>query len=156
METRAVRHHAWLHTAVQTWLMSTFVFTLTLSLWVTAEADTTYRFTPVELNAGDGADPVVTGMAPSGLFIGSYYDPIGGGVPGFRGLNRASQMLPTLQPQAINAAGTIVGLYWAGGDFGQQVEAGFILSGSAFVTLKLPESWSARANGINQAGSSSA
>jgi hypothetical protein len=124
METRAVGHYIWTRTAVQTWLM---VLTLTMALWATAEAATPqYTFTKINLGVGQATELAVTGMGPTGLLVGTYYDPVGGKVLGFRGLGTAFRALYDLMPQAINAQGQIVGFYWAGGDDGKQEGAGFI------------------------------
>jgi hypothetical protein len=154
MEMRAVQHHAWLHVSAQTWLITLML--LTLGLWYTAEAATSYTFTPVNLNVGE--DPVhtfvtITGMKSSGMLIGEYFQDDGqaGELVGYRGLGKAFVMMPRLTPQAINDQNVLVGNFTDSNNL-DAPEAGFVMGGTTFRAISLPGASVTRAYGINNAG----
>jgi hypothetical protein len=156
METRAGPHHAWLHTAAQTWLFLVGALTLLLS-GGSAEAATSYRFTPVTLNVGE--DPlqtlvIIRGMKSTGMLVGQYVPEVGPGGTGrigFRGLGSAFRMFPLLLPEAINEQNAIVGNFTDPYNLGAP-EAGFVINGTTFQPISIVGASVTRAYGVNNAG----
>ena len=140
METRAAPHHAWMHTAAQTWLVLIAV-TLTLALWHPGEAATSYSFRPLNINVAGVANPVITGMNLGNILVGSYPPYFRSGSHGplsFRGLGSTVYVpMPLLDIRGINNANDIVGSY-AIPDDGTQV--GFFLSGGRLEEIGFTQS----------------